>query len=219
MAIISESDEKSRQQYGSSQFRYALIYVIVTSIVLVFLNIYSFSTNQQLIYQSKESSMIEKCQLAATEISNLEVLNPSSASSAVSQMGSLRVARLIITGQAGTVMYDSLGEAQPGSFVLLPEVVQALQGNDVFSWRYHDGTMYSHAATPVYAGGKLTACVYMMEYDVEQGAIIKSLQKNILTITLVLELAVIIFSVIFTTGYSARLRRILTSMRSIRSGD
>ncbi len=219
MAIISESEPKIRQQYGSSHFRYVVIYMIVTCIVLVFLNIYSFGTSQKLIYQSKEASMIEKCQLAATEIANLEVLNPSTVSSAVSQMGSLRVTRLIITGKAGAVMYDSLGEALPGSYALLPEVVQALEGNDVFSWQYHDGAMQSHAATPVFSFGNLTACVYMMEYDVEQGELIQSLQQNVFTITFILELAVILFSFIFATVYSTRLRRILTSMRIIREGD
>ncbi len=163
--------------------------------------------------------MIEKCQLAAAEIAGLEVLNPSTAATSVSQMGSLRVTRLLITSQAGTLMYDSLNETPPGSYVLLPEVVQALQGNDVFSWSYHDGAMQSSAAVPVYTYGTLIGCVYMMEYDVEQAALIESLQKNVFTITLILELAVIVFSLVFSTAFSQRLRRILTSMRIIREGD
>ncbi len=163
--------------------------------------------------------MIEKCQLAAAEIAGLEVLNPSTATTSVSQMGSLRVTRLLITSQSGTVMYDSLGEAAAGSYVLLPEVVQALKGNDVFSWRYHDGAMQSYAATPVHSYGTLIGCVYMMEYDAEQGALIKSLQQNVFTITLILELVVILFSIIFSTAFSRRLRRILMSMRIIREGD
>ena len=219
MVIISENEKRATPRYGSTLIQYAIIYVIVTLIVLVFLNIYSSGTSQKLFYQNKEVSMIEKCQLAAAEIANLEVLNPSTASTAVSQMGALRVTRLIITNQSGLTMYDSLGESSPSTYVLLPEVVSAMEGNDVFHWEYHDGAMQSHAATPVYSYDTLIGCVYMMEYDVNQGTLIQSLQSNVFTITLVLELAIIIFSIIFAIAYSKRLRQILTSIRTIREGD
>ena len=196
------------------------MYIVITFCVLLFLNMYTSGTSQKLFYQSKKVSMIEKCQLAAAEIANLEVLNASTASSAVSQMGTLRVTRLIITDQAGLVLYDSHSTGYTGgTYILLPEVVSALEGNDVFYWQYHDGAMQSSAATPVLSYGTLIGCVYMMEYDAEQGALIQSLQQNILAITLVLELVVIVFSIAFSNMFSSRLRKILTSMRIIRGGD
>ena len=85
-----------------------MIYVFITSVVLLFLNIYCSETSQKLFYQSKETSMIEKAQLAAAEIGDLEVLNRSTVASAVSQMGSLRVNRLIVTDQSGVAIFDSL---------------------------------------------------------------------------------------------------------------
>ena len=73
MAIISGSDTAAYRRYSSTQFRYAMIYVLITAVVLFILNIYCSKTSQKLFYQSKESSMIEKCQLAADEISKLAV--------------------------------------------------------------------------------------------------------------------------------------------------
>ena len=220
MAIISESNRKKHRQYGNTQFRYGLIYICITLAVLLFLNVYTSGTSQKLFYQSKQASMIEKCQLASAEIANLEVLNPTAAANAVSQMGSLRVSRMIITDQFGAAVYDSLeSDSALGRYVLLPEVVQALEGNDVFSWKYHDGAMQSRAATPVLSYGTLIGCVYMMEYDIQQGSLIQSLQSNILTITLILELVVVLFSIIFSNAFSRRFRRILSSMRIIREGD
>ena len=220
MAIISENNRKKHRQYGNTQFRYGLIYICITLAVLLFLNVYTSGTSQKLFYQSKEASMIEKCQLASAEIAGLEVLNPAAAANAVSQMGSLRVSRMIITNQFGTAVYDSLeSDSALGNYVLLPEVVQALEGNNVFSWKYHDGAMQSRAATPVLSYGTLIGCVYMMEYDVQQGSLIQSLQSNILTITLILELVVVLFSIIFSNAFSRRFRRILSSMRIIREGD
>ena len=120
------------------QFRYALMYVCITFVVLLFLNIYCSGTSQRLFYQSKETSMVEKCQLAAADIATLEVLNTTNVSKAVSGMDSLRVTRLLVTDHAGTVLYDSyVADSALGSYILLPEVVQAMEGtvgNDVFSW-------------------------------------------------------------------------------------
>lgn len=205
------------------QFRYALVYVCITFVVLLFLNIYCSGTSQQLFYQSKESSMVEKCQLAAAEIATLDVLNTSNVTEAVNKMDSLRVTRLIVTDYTGMVLYDSyIADSSLGSYALLPEVAQAMDGitgNDVFSWQYRDGVMQSQVATPIVSLGGIVGSVYMMEYDAEQGALIQSLQQNVLSITLFLETVVILFSVGFATGFSKRLRRVLSSMRIIRGGD
>ena len=194
-----------------------MVYVLVTFVVLFLLNFYTSKTSQQIFYQSKETSMIEKCQLAAEEISNLEVINSSTVANAVSQMSSLRVTRLIVTDLSGIAIYDSAGE--PNSYVLFPEVIKALEGNDVFSWQYQDGAMHSHAATPIMSYGVLNGCVYMMEFDIMQGSLIYSLENNILTITVVLALFLLLFSLVFSQTFSRRLNRIMSSMRIIREGD
>ncbi len=219
MVTISGSKRKPFR-YGSSHLQYALINIVITLVVLIFLNVYASGTNQQLIYQNKKNSMLPKCQIAAAEIADLEVLNPTNAAAAVSQMGSLLVDRIVITDQSGRAVYDSSTPVESVTeYVLLPEIVAALQCNDVFTWDYHAGSMYSRAATPIVSYGQVVGCVYMMEYDQEQGQLIQSLQKNIFTITFVLELAVIVFSLVFTAIYSSRLRKIMASMRIIREED
>ena len=220
MAIISESKKKDRRLYGSAQFRYAIVYIAVTLVVLTFLNIYTAKASQKLFYQNKETSMVEKCLLASSEIATLEVLNSTNVHAAVSSMGSLKVTRMIVTDPSGLVIYDAreAGSAM-GTYMLLPEIAKAMEGFDVFTWRYYDGAMLSRVATPVVSNGILIGCVYMTEYDTQQGALIKSLQQNTLTITLILELAVIAFSFAFALGFSGRMRRIMNSMRIIREGD
>ena len=163
--------------------------------------------------------MIEKCQLAASEISAEEVLNTTTVGAAVKQMGKLRVTRLIITDRTGAAIYDTSQEVSDGQYMLLPEIVQALDGNDVFSWNYHDGAMQSRAATPIVSYGTLVGCVYMMEYDAEQGALIKTLQKTTFLISLILEVCVTVFAIFFSNSFTRRLRKIMISMRIIREGD
>lgn len=197
-----------------------MTYVIVTFLVLFFLNIYSFQVSQKLFYNSKETSMIERCLLASSEIADLDVLNSATVAEAVSSIDNTLVNRMIVTDQNGVAIYDSaIQAANSGHYILLPEVIQALEGNDVFSWNYYNGAMQSRAATPIYSYGTLIGCVYMMEYDVEQGALIQTLQKNTLSITVILEIAVILFSLAFSQTNNRRLRRIMVSMRIIRGGD
>lgn len=164
--------------------------------------------------------MIERCHLAAAEIQSLDVINTATVTDAVLNMGSLRVARLIITDSNGVAVYDSLEEASSvGCNVLFPEIVQALGGFDVFSWQFEDSLMHSRAATPIMSYGVLLGCVYMTEYDAEQGALITSLQQNILTITICLELAVILFSLSLSKAFTKRVRNLMASMNIIRKGE
>ncbi len=225
MAIISGSKKKAYRGYSKTQVRYAMTYVVITFVVLLILNIYCSNISQKLFYQSKETSMIEKCQLASDEIATLEVLNPATVSAIVSQMESLKITRLLVTDQSGLALYDSSGAAV-GSYVLLPEILQALhvdfrspEGNDVFSWNYHSGVMDSRAATPIICYGSVAGCVYMTEHDTSQGALIESLQSTLLQITLFLEAILILFSIAYSVTFSRRLSRIMSSMRIIQEGN
>jgi len=219
LAITSVNKLKIFDQLKTTHFRYALTYIVITFVVLFILNIYSSQVSQKLFYNSKEASMIEKCQLAAAEISAEEVLNATIVNNVVKQMGSLRVTRLVVTDRYGVAIYDSSSESQNGKYVLLPEIVQALDGNDVFSWNYHDGAMQSRAATPIMSYDTLIGCVYMMEYDASQGALIQNLQQNTFYISIILEICVTIFAVFFSNSFTRRLRKIMVSMRIIREGD
>ena len=204
-------------RYTNSQLRYAITYVLITSVALLLLNIYCSTVSQELFYKSKEASMVEKCQLAANEISELEIINPATVADAIAQLGSLKVNRLVVTDPTGLTLYDSTGNIS--QYGLLPEIVRALEGNDVFTCRFQDGAMKAHAATPIVSYSTTLGCVYMTELDADQGRVLQSLQGNILRITLILEVVVILFSLAFAASFSRRLRQIMASMRIIQQGD
>ena len=195
-----------------------MTYVVITFVVLLILNLYCFNISQSLFNQSKESAMTEKCQLAADEIATLEVLNPAGVSGIVSQMESLKSSRLVVTDQIGAVLYDS-GGSRIGSYMLLPEIITATKGNDVFSSDYYDGSIESRVATPIISYGTVVGCIYMTEHDTTQGALIKSLQTTVFRITLFLEIVVTLYSIAFAARFSRRLRQIMTSMRIIQEGN
>lgn len=195
-----------------------MIYVLITFFVLLFLNLYSAQLSQEAFRQSKKAAMTEKCQFAADEIAKLEIISAATISEALSQMDSLKATRVLVTDQHGLTLYDSTG-SNTGTFALLPEIVRSMDGMDVVTWQYHDGIIQTHAATPILYYGTIVGCVYMTDLDPDQGALIQSLQTNILRITLVLELIVIVFSLAFSKTFSKRLKKIMTSMRIIQDGD
>lgn len=203
-------------------------YVLITFFVLLFLNIYCSNASSELFYQNKKTAMLEKCQLAADEIARLNILNSESISNAMQALrtqsddadsaDTIRTGRIIVVDTVGHVVYDSINQ-NAGGYCLFPEIVTALDGNDVFSWQYRDGSMQSQAAIPVIYYGSTVGCVYMIEHDTQQGQVLRSLQRNVLQITLILECFVILFSLAFSKTFSSRLNRIMTSMRIIREGD
>ena len=196
-----------------------MLYVCITFVVLLFLNIYCSGITQQMIRQGKESSMMEKALYTASEIGNNDVVNTATIRTTIAGMDSLLVTRLTVTDHAGKIIYDTAEPRSMDRYALFPEIVEALGCNKVFSWNYRNGTVESRAAVPIMSYGNMVGCVYLMDYDTTQGALIASLEKNILAATLVLESIVIIFSLAFSQVFSRRLRRILSSIRIIRSGD
>ena len=202
-------------------------YVLITFFVLLFLNIYCSNASNELFYQNKKTAMLEKCQLAADEISQLDVLNTAAIADVLEALRSqsdpsdptaIKTSRIVVVDQIGHVIYDST-DSNTDSYCLFPEIVTALQGNDVFSWQYREGIMKSQAAIPIVYYGYTVGCVYMMEHDTQQGQLLQNLQRNVLQITLILELFVIVFSLAFSKTFSKRLEQIMQSMRIIREGD
>ena len=195
-----------------------MTYVAVTLAVLVFLNLYCSAISKRLIYRSKEHSLVEKCHLAADELGTLEELDAFAISQILGKMESLTVTRLIVTDPGCAALYDSALTAA-GQRILLPEVLQALEGDDVFNGDYQKGVGICRAATPITHGGKRIGCVYMTEYDPVRGALVRNLQIHVFQITARLELFVLLFALVYSARFGLRMSRIMNSMRIIQSGD
>ncbi|MEI3090492.1 MAG: HAMP domain-containing sensor histidine kinase [Oscillospiraceae bacterium] len=97
--------------------------------------------------------------------------------------------------------------------------MEALRGSDVFHSAYQDDALVSSAAVPIMDHDSPNGCVYLMDYDAEQGNIIANLERTILQGSFVLLGAIILFSAFFATTSSRRMRKILTSMRMVREGE
>ena len=186
----------------SSQLRNALAYMSITVLVLVFLNISSARATRDLMFKAKCSSSQDKLKVVTSSFSGVDALTQETTEQIISVIGDMNVTRLLVTDAAGRTLYDSVpGQSAAGKMVLLQQVVQALEGNDVFCCVYEDHTLKSYAAAPILTHDTVVGCVYMMEYDASQGGIL------------------FLCAVVFSMTGSGRMRQILTSMRLVREGE
>ncbi|MBR4308513.1 MAG: HAMP domain-containing histidine kinase [Oscillospiraceae bacterium] len=184
------------------------------------LNLYTSNTIQDVIFKGRQNSMEDKAQLMTTALLQLEELNAVKAEEAINDMEELNTTRTVVTDGHGLALYDSLrfGNAE-GKYLLFPELLTALEGQDVFYSRYRDRAIECRLAVPLVRDGKILGAIYLMEYNTEQGRLIHALERNIMRISLVLEGGIILFALIFSKIFSGRMRRILTSVRNMRNGD
>ncbi len=206
--------------WRSTQFNYAVIYITITAIVLLLLNIYCAKLSRDSFFNSKEISMIEKCRLAANEISELEAFNEKTVADALTSIENMGITHLVVTDESAKAIFSADSNyVLMGQYVVFPEIITALKGNDVFYSSYQSGVIRSSAAIPVYSYGTLIACIYILENDSAQGTLIATIQNSIFTLTVFLEVIVILFTLLFSSKYFARFRKIMTSIKNVRSGD
>lgn len=192
--------------------------------MLVFLNNYASDMTRQLLYRSKETSLLDKVQLITSSFSGVEMLTSDNTAQVISVLGDLNVNRVLITDGAGVILYDSDAddaseETALGQYALLRPVAEALDGNNVFYCRYASGLLMSYAAAPVYLYGSPNGCVYLSDLDYGLGAIIQGLEQNLARISWGLAAGMVIFSLVFAVITSGKMRRILTSMELVREGE
>lgn len=213
MVITSANKKPKFRAFSSAQLHYALAYVLVTTVVLVFLNLYCATENELLFSQSKKAALTERASLVASDIAAGRA--DESLPYALSDQYGAQPDRVIITRADGSVSYDSAPEDDAVLPALIAEASDAAQTD----WSYRDGVMTTAVAVPIRADGKFLGCVYMLEIDSGDGQLLKKLQTNILTITFALESGVVLFSCFYVSRYSRRLKKIMASMRIIQDGD
>ena len=105
--------------------------MVIASLALMFLNIYSASNTRELMFQAKYASVQDKIQVVASSFETADTLSTETVDQVISVLGDINVSRLLITDAEGKVLYDSsINQNAVGKYALLEAVAQALGGND-----------------------------------------------------------------------------------------
>lgn len=194
-------------------------YIVIILAVLVLLNSYPLLVSQNLVFRSKEASMTSSVKVIESSLSGLAELTEENVAQALGELRETGVSRILITDTAGRILYDSreTGSAK-GLFVFYTEVAQALAGNDAFYCRYDSEAFLSRAAAPVVYRNQIVGAIYAYEYDAEQAELLKSFQKNLMAISLMVGVLVLLLSFVLSRLFTRRISDLLQAIRNVREG-
>lgn len=206
--------------WRSLQTRYALTYIVVIAAVLVLLNTYPVMASQQLVFQSKQTSLQSQATVIASALAGPDGLNRDGVARVMEVLGDTGMSRVLVTDPTGVVLYDSsTASGAVGRYALLQEVTSALRGNDAFRSDYAGGAFHSRAATPVVYRGMTAGSVYVDEYDAEQGKLLIEIQKTLRSISVIIALVALVFSFVFSKALAQRIDKLLRAIRIVRAGE
>ena len=194
--------------------------MLITSAVLLFLNLYAPVMLRRLTYNAQRSAILDKAQLIVSAFSSYERLDSESVRESIPTVSDLYTDRVVVTDGGAHCLYDSLEpKGVQDRLMLYPELAEALEGNDAVYIKYEKDQLVTKAAMPIVAYNRIIGAVYLLERDPDQAALIDGLQKTILWISIGLEAAVILYSVFFALLFSRRMGKLFVSIRQLHGGD
>ena len=201
------------------QLKFGLSYIAVIAAVLLLLNTYPLLVSEDLVFRSKETTMQGSVSVMVYSLAGLDRLNQENVAAAMAVVEETGLSRVLVTDSAGQVLYDTretLGAV--GKYTFYSEIVQALEGYDVFSCSYRDGAFRSRAALPVLYQNRIIGSVYAYEYDTEQAELLEGLQSNLLKLSAGIAAAVVLLSFILSRMLTRKISALLTGIRKVREG-
>ena len=177
--------EKGTRVSRSLQIRMALGYAVIIVALLVLLNTYPLLMSQNLMFRSQQTALQNQAVLVTNSLTTADQLTPEGVEAAIAPLEDLEVERILVTDEAGLVLYDTAEDSIAGKFALAVEVVAALEGKDHFISEYEDGIFSSRASAPVLNRNTVIGAVCLYEWDSSQGMLLEELQQNLHIISLV----------------------------------
>ena len=205
---------------SSLQFKIGLSYFAIIIAVLVILNTYPLIESQNLVFRSKETLLTGSVKAIESALSGLSELTEGSVEKALSGLEETGVSRVMVTDTSGRVLYDTRQQENArGQYAFYTEIAQALDGNDAFYCGYDGSAFLSRGAAPVVYRSQIIGAVYAYQYDAQQGALLKDLQKNLITISAVVAVLVVGVSLLLSRMFGRRISRLLQAIRTVREGS
>ncbi|MBR5533429.1 MAG: HAMP domain-containing histidine kinase [Ruminiclostridium sp.] len=212
-------EEKGTKLSRSLQTRMAMGYAVIIVALLVLLNTYPLLMSQNLMFRSQQTALQNQAVLVTNTLTTADQLTPEGVEAAIAPLEDLEVERILVTDEAGLVLYDTAEPSIAGKFALTGEVVAALEGNDHFISEYRDGTFSSRASAPVLNRNTVIGAVCLYEWDSSQGMLLEELRQNLHIISLVVIGAVLGLFLIFSRVFTRRVSVLLAGMHRVREGE
>ena len=188
--------------------------------ILAVLNYYPIYISQEMVFQSKKSTLQSQASVLASTLSGLESMNEENVARVIEMLDISNLSQAVVTDPAALVLYDSENvNAENQEYALYPEVVLAMGGYDVFCSYFQDGAFHSMVAVPVMFRNSLIGAVYLYEYDADQAGLLMDIQAVFRSISIVVGCVIVIVFVFASRMLTRRIGQLLTAIRIVREGE
>ena len=211
--------------FSSIRTKFTLTFTTMLLGLLILMNTYFLIASRDMIFSSKKSSVMNQASLIAANLEGPHsVLTNDDVIKVMEKLNIGGLARIIITGPEGRVLYDAAKsgddmpeEPEPG--FILKYTASALAGYDIFHSVFKNGVFSSSVFIPVMTKGGVIGSIYVCEKDEEQGAILVGLQSTLKNVSIAVATLFISLLVVILWTVMRRITAILHAVQSVREGE
>jgi len=201
----------------SIRFKLIAFMTALLLLLLLILNTYPITTSRDRVFEEKKNSLTSQTIVVASSLSSLENPTADSIRDVLVLLDISGYARTVVVNGEGLVLYDDKGSA--GTSTDIKALSTALEGKTVFLSSFEGGAFRSSCAVPMYSQGKTVGAVYLSEFDAKQAEMILNIQSRIRALSLIIAIAAVLSTVIFSDVLLHRIQELVQSMRIVASGN
>ncbi len=216
---MEEHTDRKVSILHSIQTKYALTYIVLLAAVLILLNTYPVLASQDLVFKSKQNSLLSQALVLSSSLGVSDTLTAEGVDQAMQVLRDPTLTRVLVTDPAGLILYDSAGTDTLYRYALLGELSGALRGQDISRTDFRGGAFSSRAAAPITYRSLTIGAVFLCEVDADQGELLLSVQSTLRSISLVVCVLVLALSVFFSKALTRRIGDLLRAIGIVREGE
>ena len=201
----------------SIRFKLIAFMTALLLLLLLILNTYPITTSRDRVFEEKKNALTSQTVVVASSLSSLETPTADSIHDVLLLLDISGYMRTVVVNSDAVVLYDDKGS--PGSLTDIDSLHTALNGNTVFRSSFEGGAFTSSCAVPMYSQGKTVGAVYLSEYDSKQAEMILNIQSRIRALSLIISIAAVLSTAIFSDVLLRRIEELVQSMRIVASGN
>ena len=212
------SDNGKKSFYtGSISFQFFFFIAALLTVLLLLLNIFPYVSTRDAVYQEKERALENQASMLASALAGLERPDEENVAEVLRLLDMQGFERVTVAGEDGAALYDSDGGS--GREGIEPDLLLALTGKTVFRSVLREGSFQSSYAIPMLRQDSITGAVFLRENDAERGQILRELRTQIRVLSLVIALAALAMTGVYSTTVLGKLRRLSGAIRAVSGGD
>ena len=219
---MQEWSEKIKVFFSSIRFKILGTYLVIITIILMVLNTYPLIVSRNLIFYSKQASMMSQLSTLSTSFEGLDSLTTDVIAQITDVLDTENLSYMAVQSPDSDIIFsyadDDTGFSPSGE-KLEQCFDEAMEGSDVFHTSYTSGTFVSYAAAPIVIKDQISGSILIAEADYEQGNIIKSLQNNLHRISFAIFFLTIAAGTFMSLRITRRITEVLNAITFVREGE